>query len=77
MELPTSPGMETAQVVIGYFAFHPDEALKLAAMATSFARQQTQLYGTRDSWMKEQEAASAQRRLTDTENKLNSVMVHN
>lgn len=75
IEVPTEVNAQIAGAVIGYFMFHPSEALNLAALGFEIVRCQTALVGARNAWMKEEEGRATKGKLVSTENKLNVIMV--
>ncbi len=75
VELTADRSPDVAIALYGYASFHGAEAERISADAAAFARGQTALYGTRETWVKSQEGAALKRRVIEAENKLNSMRV--
>ena len=73
--LTSDRSTETAVRFFSFAAFYPEDALRLVTDAAVFARSQTGLYGTREVWMKQQEVEGLKRRLTEADNRVNSLAV--
>jgi hypothetical protein len=67
--------MEHALRVFAFSVFYPEDALRLVSDAAVLARTQTALYGTREGWVKAQEGDGLKRRLTEADNRINSMAV--
>jgi hypothetical protein len=61
--------------VFSFCAFYPEDGLRLCSDASALARQQTGLYGARETWRATQECEALKRRLTEADNRLNTMSV--